>query len=363
METSLKILIPVFTMVSYRAPPKTVYNLIKGFSSYDVDVTLLTSELDDVFKFPENCSVIKNLSKSKLKIINNILEIHSKYKDADIIYTPIAREALLISKMAADKPIIAGPNINIVPHLKHALTEVLCDCYIAYNRHLAEKLVLYRLSRDKIRIIPHAIDIDYYSPTNRNKWFWKNFNISPDNDIILFVGRLEKSKGVLTLVKSFVNYIKPCYNNAILVIISSGGSYENQIVEIAKKHKFIYFIKMLPEEYMPVAYASADIGIFPSEQEGFGMVYLESMASGTPTVGVNSGGPREIISNGYDGVLMPDNSEKSIYEAVAYLLENESIRRKIGRHGRKTVEKRYSPRIVAKRFIDICSELLYEDNR
>lgn len=352
-------------MVSYRAPPKTVFNLIKGLSQHNVLILLYTSELDKEFKFSERVEIANKLDKNKLKLLNNIKVLNNASKIADVIYIPIAKETLVISGFVRNKiPKIAGPNIDIFPYIYHKPTNFLCDLYLSYNKLLKEELIInLGLNKEMIKILPHAVDTEFYSPNMSNREFWKIFNIGEDKLILLFVGRLEKEKGIVPLLKSYVDYIYPEYKETTLVVVSSGGSYENLIVEMVKKYKSIVFLKLLPEKYMPVVYSSADIGIYPSKHEGFGMVYLESMASGTPTVGVNSGGPREIISNGYDGVLMPDNSEKSIYEAVAYLLENESIRRKIGRHGRKTVEKRYSPRIVAKRFIDICSELLYEDNR
>ncbi len=358
MGNLLRILIPVFTMASYKAPPKTVYNLIMGLSSYDVEVILVSAVVDEVFEFPEKCVIVNSLSKSKLDTLNNIIEISKLSEKVDLIYVPIALETLILTKISGSKPVIAGPNIGEIPYFKHSLTKILCDRYISYNKYLAQYLSRNNFEIEKVRIVPHAIDIDYYSPKRENREFWEKFNLGIDKNILLFVGRLEKKKGVLNLIRSFLRYIHPEYRESILVIISSGGSYEKQIADITRKHNCITFIKSLSERYMPVAYASADVGIFPSEQEGFGMVYLESMASGTPTIGVNSAGPSEIISNGHDGILIQDNSEKSIYEAVSYLLENDKVRKRIGHHGRKTIEKRYSPHVVAKRFLNVCFELI-----
>ncbi len=360
----MRILIPVFSMVSNRAPPKTVYNLIKGISTHNIEITLLTGVEDGVFKYPQNCNVMKSLELSKYGVHNNLSELRKRISENDVIYVPISKEMLFFVNLSNDgKPIIAGPNIqptkfgNLVPYF-HYDTNSMCDIYIAYTKKLKEELIKAGINNDKLKVLPHAIDPEIYAPIKKDEKIWEKFNIDQDVLKLLFVGRLEIKKGIQNLIKAFLKYITNEYKNVILVIVSSKGSLESYVKSITEKYDQIKFFKLLPEKLLPIIYASSDIGIFPSIRERFGMVYLESMSSGLPTIGVNSGGPSEIIKNMYDGVLMKDNSVESIKNAVSYLIENPQLRKKLGKRARKTVETSFSPEIIARRFLKIAEELI-----
>jgi glycosyltransferase involved in cell wall biosynthesis len=96
----------------------------------------------------------------------------------------------------------------------------------------------------------------------------------------------------------------------------------------------------------------------PSDEEGFGMVVLESMACGVPVVSTRSGGPDGIITDGEDGFLVNRNDSDAFADQVERLLESSELNHRIGRKARATVEARYSERAAAAAFHEVWSRLL-----
>ncbi len=200
------------------------------------------------------------------------------------------------------------------------------------------------------------MDTEKYSPTKRDEKFWTNFNINSEI-IILFTGRLTEEKGILELLEVF-ELFGTKNSNISLVICGGGGNLEGFVSEKTKEMKNAHYIGFLAESDLQKAYASADIGIFPSPNEGFGLVYLESMASGLPTVGVNNGGPGEIITNAFDGILLQDNSPTTIWNALDKLIKDKELRKELGKNARLTIEKKYAPEVIAKDYLNLFRRFL-----
>ena len=104
-------------------------------------------------------------------------------------------------------------------------------------------------------------------------------------------------------------------------------------------------------------FSSADIFVFPTLYEPFGLVILEAMASGLPVVTSKLAGAAELIENGKDGLLLDDpKNPKEIAEKVNYLIENERIRRAMGRNARKKAEKHPWER-TAKEMLEVFEKI------
>jgi glycosyltransferase involved in cell wall biosynthesis len=104
----------------------------------------------------------------------------------------------------------------------------------------------------------------------------------------------------------------------------------------------IRFLTNLSREEIAACYARSEIFALPSTGEGFGLVFLEAMAFAKPLIGVARGGITDIIENRVNGLLVPTGDLKSLADALAELLENESLRMELGRRGAENVRQRYS---------------------
>ena len=104
----------------------------------------------------------------------------------------------------------------------------------------------------------------------------------------------------------------------------------------------VRFLTNLSREEIAACYARSEIFALPSTGEGFGLVFLEAMAFGKPLIGTAHGGITDIIENRVNGLLVPAGDLKSLVDALAELLENESLRMELGRRGAEHVRQRYS---------------------
>lgn len=176
--------------------------------------------------------------------------------------------------------------------------------------------------------------------------------------VVLFVGRLAEKKGVEYLIEAMKLI------DAKLVIVGK-GDLENELREKAKlQGDKIIFLGPKTHHELKEIYASADVFVAPSitakdgDKEGFGLVFLEAMASGLPVVGSNSGGIPEIVRDGVNGFLTEEKNSVDIAEKVNLLLSEKDIYDKLQKGALKTV-KNYDYTIIGDAYAQIL-ESAYE---
>jgi glycosyltransferase involved in cell wall biosynthesis len=212
------------------------------------------------------------------------------------------------------------------------------------------------LGADRIRMLPNGVDID-------------KFTIDPtdvptqdrEENLVLFVGRLESRKGIHVLLSSLDLLKTPV--NLVLVGPNYSDEYSRKIlsqVENEKrkgKHTIAYRGSPNLDDLVKW-YKKASIFVCPSLCETFGIVNIEAMSCGTPVIASDIEGIRDIIENGKDGLLVPPNNPSALAGSVQYLLDNENVRTKLGKEGRKKVEREFSWRAIAEKLCGIYDEIL-----
>jgi phosphatidylinositol alpha-1,6-mannosyltransferase len=171
----------------------------------------------------------------------------------------------------------------------------------------------------------------------------KNF---PEGRVILTVGRWaasERYKGVDDLIRA-VAQLRTKFPRLCLVAVGDGDDLPRleKIARDSGVSESIRFLTNLSREEIAACYARSEIFALPSSGEGFGLVFLEAMAFGKPLIGAARGGITDIIEDNVNGLLVPAGDLKSLVEALAELLENESLRMELGRRGAENVRRRYS---------------------
>ena len=171
-----------------------------------------------------------------------------------------------------------------------------------------------------IEIRPNWIDTDIYKPISMKL-----------KNRILFVGRLSKQKN-LNLLLSAIN------NNNIGIDIVGDGELRNSLDEIIQKSNIdINFLGRLPNDQMPKVYNSYPIYVLCSHYEGNPKTLLEAMACGLAVIGTNVPGIREIISDGENGILVPNNEPSLLLQSINTLLMNKSMQKKLGDNARRII--------------------------
>jgi hypothetical protein len=182
---------------------------------------------------------------------------------------------------------------------------------------------------------------------------------------ILYVGRLEKRKGIDTLFRAIPKVLQEIPAASFTIVgkdtdLAPGGeSYKKYLLKNTDKkyHKYISFTDFISSEQLQEYYRNCDIFVAPSLYESFGQIYIEAMAWEKPVIGCNAGGIPEVIDDGRTGfVITPDDANELAKRIIA--LRDSSLREQMGMRGRRTVEDVFSVRNMVEKTCEIYRELV-----
>jgi len=204
------------------------------------------------------------------------------------------------------------------------------------------------------QIIPNGIDINRFTLDGPVK---KEFIDGKIN--ILFVGRLEKRKGLEYLIRA-CGILQDRYPNFRLIIVGPGTrlrpGYERLTEELGLNN--VVFTGRATDNELAEYYRTADIFCAPATHgESFGIVLLEAMACGKPVVASNIPGYASVAHHGSDALLAAPENPESLAQAILELIDNRSLRNQMGIKGRANAEK-YSWSNVSERVLQIYSKLM-----
>src|SRR3989344_2374775 len=216
------------------------------------------------------------------------------------------------------------------------------DAVIITSPSLKSKIDKY--SPRRIEFIPNSVDTKLFSPTNIKRKKIKR---------IIFVGRLEKQKNLLSLIEA----VSPLDYKIKLIFIGD-GSQKSKLLKFASRKKVdLEIIKPVPHDKLPSFLNSADIFVLPSFIEGHPKVLLEAMSIGLPCIGSNVEGIREIISHNKNGIITQTDS-KSIRNGLLKLLGNKSLQKRLGQNARKFVVNNFDSRLLLEKETNLLLKLV-----
>lgn len=172
----------------------------------------------------------------------------------------------------------------------------------------------------KYKIIPNGVDVKRFRNAEPIHELKDKFNI-------LFVGRLEPRKGIKHLIRSFRIFKNKVPNSRLILVGGGLNSYYRSFV-CSDIEDSVLFVGHVPFEMIPRYYATADICVFPStKSESFGIVIIETMASGKPVIATNIAGYKEIVEHRKTGILVEPKNEEELAEAMLTLYEDKDLRK------------------------------------
>jgi len=202
-----------------------------------------------------------------------------------------------------------------------------------------------------LRIIPNGIDTDVYRP-----------GLSPIRHLrddyvnVLFVGRLEKRKGVGDLLRGF-EFLRARVENTRLIIVGD-GPLRGRVESYISRHRLpdVVLSGYVPDSVLPRYYSSADIFCAPATgSESFGIVLLEAMAAGLPVVATEIPGYMTVVEPGKDSLTVRPKGWAELGAALVILARDGELRRRMGDAGHVKAQ-RYSWSSVAKQVIEVYQE-------
>jgi phosphatidylinositol alpha-mannosyltransferase len=207
--------------------------------------------------------------------------------------------------------------------------------------------------RGELRVIPNGIDYARFAtrlePIGR---------FDDDRLDVLFVGRLEKRKGLEYLLRAWP-LVRAAVPQARLLVVGGGRRLDLYRRWIRTRGwSDVHFIGYVSADDLVRYYQTSDVFCAPSTgQESFGIVLLEAMASGRPIVATRIPGYAEVLHDGVEGVLVEPRSASALAAGLIPLLQDAELRRRMGERGRVEAA-RYDWSRVADQVLDLYEETI-----
>lgn len=232
---------------------------------------------------------------------------------------------------------------------------------IVCSNFMKEEIInLFKLPEDKIDIIPNGVNVENLKTNLNLNEIRKNFAL-PHEKIILFIGRMYYQKGPEYLLRS-APFVLSQFPNAKFIFIGTGdllNSLREEANNLGLQNKAV-FTGFIDDSLRNALLNIADICVFPSIYEPFGIVALEAMALSKPVVASNLGGFKEIINSGYDGLLFTPKDIYDLAQKILSLLNNETFAKTLGERAKEKVEKIYTWEKIAERTLKVYEKVFQE---
>lgn len=358
------------------------YNLAKKLSINN-NVKILTKRVPG---FPEKeiidrIEILRLFPKNKKKLILYLpfylMKIIKICKSADILHSMSGGQEVILASLFAK---ISRKKYTVIAHgfdtLRNRNNPILL-ALIKYSLKAANLVIfdservgnfIQKELRMKLdgKVIYPGVCLNHFYPRDTTL-LRKRLKIKKNEKVMLTFSRLVERKNVASIIMVFPGVKKEIKN--IKYLIGGGGEGEKQLRKLAKKISsdiiFVPELSVSSPVRLPEYYSLADVFVLIPKYvsksgsiEGFGLVYIEAQACGTPVIGSNSGGVPEAIGNG--GLVVEPEDGEGLKKALIAILTNKKLSKKLSKSSLKR-SKKFSWNNVAKEYLNTFEKLLNLD--
>jgi glycogen synthase len=291
-----------------------------------------------------------------LAVIEEAMKI-VRHIEFDVVHTHdwMTGPAAEFISRALDIPLIAtihgtefGRNKGIFTELQkfiskkeHELCHSADELIVCSDFMEAEVRSLFKVPKSKITVIPngslaekvdeHDVGLEELYPFISGK------------KLVFSIGRIVKEKGFQTLI-SAADLLKDRAYELCFVVAGNGPlleGYREKVTELGLDG-FVNFIGFVNEDIRTSLMKRADLAVFASSYEPFGLAAAEALSAGVPTVVAKAGGMQTLVEDYQTGFHMLPGNEKSLVTIINWILENEALAQEIGRNGSISVHEKFS---------------------
>ncbi len=213
------------------------------------------------------------------------------------------------------------------------------DALLPVSRYTARLLQERGVPPARLRVVPNGTDPEHFRPRG-GRALRDRLGIGR-RPMLLTVGRLVPRKGVDTVLRALPRIAASVPE--VQYMVAGTGPDRSRLERLAVRKGVrdrVHFVGHVTDDALPSYYAAADLFVMPAREappdvEGFGLVFLEANACGTPVVGARTGGIPDAIRNGETGLLVPPNAPNAIAEAAVGILTDPDVAATLGRQGRR----------------------------
>lgn len=221
---------------------------------------------------------------------------------------------------------------------------------IAITDREVQDFVIYGAKKKNIVRIPNGIDVNYYLKYHSDNIFKKKNNLKKKK-IILYIGRIDKIKGVDLLVNAFINIHKQFQNHQLVICGFDGGILDN-LKQLVKKNKIenkVSFFDPIWGNDKISAYRSADVVVIPSRYDTMTIVALEAGVLKTPIIISKQSNFNEVKKS--KGAIIVNSNSQMISIALRDLLKNRKKLKSMGKNIQNFIIKNYDWNLICKKFL------------
>jgi len=228
------------------------------------------------------------------------------------------------------------------------------DYIQAISRFLSDWAIQMGAEKEKVKIVPNGVDTDKFKKIDDqiiNK-LKQELGIK-DEKVILTVSRLVKKNGIDDLIKAG-QYLKFPFK----ILIIGSGEKKKELKNLTKRLNLedrVIFLGQIDYNDLPKYYSMADVFVRASLSEGFGNVFLEAFACGTPIIGTRVGGITDFLADPSEhagqgtGLFCKVNDPQDIAKKIREILEDESLKKMLAKNGIKFISNIYQWDFIAKK--------------
>ncbi len=230
----------------------------------------------------------------------------------------------------------------------------------------------YQAVPEKISVIPCGVNLSLFQPLDQQE-SKKSIGYAPDDFLITFVGRLEKRKGIDTLLEAVSLINDP----QIQIVIVGGPSKEKPFLSWADlaQEPFATYQRMIenlglenqvtftggkPQTALSRYYSAGDVTVIPSYYEPFGLTAVEALACGSSVIASRVGGLKSTIKEGKIGALFEPRNASQLAEKIKILQDQPQENAAFRRNARPYVEENFSWKVVTRQIAELYVSLIEE---
>jgi D-inositol-3-phosphate glycosyltransferase len=203
----------------------------------------------------------------------------------------------------------------------------------------------YGADPERVAVVPPGVDLTVFQPTERDEARQKiGYGTGR---LVLFVGRLERLKGVDIAIRALA-LLRDRQHDDVRLLIVGEDSFDGDESEKERLRSFasrvgvrdrVDFLGSVAHHELPFFYSAADVCVMPSYSESFGLVALEAQACGRPVVGSDVAGLRSVVRDDVSGYLIEAHDPATYAERIGRLLDNPELAQQMGRRGRLLAQR------------------------
>lgn len=270
----------------------------------------------------------------------------------------------LKNKYAVDAKDIVSPvrleaEQNVVTNIADRITA-------ATQSERQELIEHYGADEARIDVIPPGVDLQRFKPTDQTEA--KNrIDVDCGDQLVMFVGRIEKLKGVDTLLRAMDILDEKDTEKKRCVVIVGGDPWADnpepelfRLQELSKEldiEHSVAFVGAKDQYSLNDYYAASDVVVMPSHYESFGMVALEAMASGKPVIASEVGGLAHLVTDGVNGIHVSSRDPQGLADAIDSVLSDASIAHQLS-DAAKTEAEKFSWPLIADQVLKVYEKLI-----